>query len=218
MALKKVTKKRVAKKTMAKSTGVTATAKKRVTVKKKVAVKKRVLAKKQAVVNTTTSASPILMLEKEISTSQAKLAKAYASETALHEKNVAKLKTQLEKASAKQNLLKDRKEAALKNQAEKQTQAAKTRVVRANEALKANSAVIRGIRADLVSAKSAHIEAKKAQKKFSALEKLVAGFESSWVKAASKKRKIVRRPRKAASPKAADTSSEAVAVEEATAE
>jgi len=193
MALKKVAKKRVAKKSASKRAGVKTPTKKRA-------------AKKTASVQ-----SPVSILEKEISASQIKLGKALEKETALCEKNVAKLKTQLSKTSAKQRLQREKKKAASQNQAGKQTQAVKTKMARANDAIKATGVLVKDIRTGLQNAKSAYDQAKKAEKKFSAKEKLVAKFESDWVKAPSKKRKPVRRTRKAVAPEAVETVNEEAA-------
>lgn len=192
MALKKVTKKRVVKKAVAKSSTAKASARKR-TVKKRVA-KKAVRAAAPAPV------SPVAMFEKELAASQSKLGKACASAVIQCEKEVAKLKTQLEKAQARQTLQKERKAAASKSMSDKPTQAAKTRVARANEAMQATGVVIKDIRNAMQQARSAHAAAKQAQKKFAAMEKLLAGFERNWEKAAAKPRKTVRRVRKPAAP------------------
>ncbi|MCP5448886.1 MAG: hypothetical protein H6964_18060 [Chromatiaceae bacterium] len=111
---------------------------------------------------------------------------------------MAKLKAQLEKAQARQTLQKERKAAAAQNLADKPTQAAKTRVVRADEAIKAAGVAVKDIRTAMQEAKSALAAAKQAQKKFAAMEKLLAGFERNWGKAEAKPRKIVRRVRKPA--------------------
>jgi len=84
-------------------------------------------------------------------------------------------------------------------------------MARANDAIKATGVLVKDIRTGLQNAKSAYDQAKKAEKKFSAKEKLVAKFESDWVKAPSKKRKPVRRTRKAVAPEAVETVNEEAA-------
>ena len=214
MALKRVAKKRVAKKIVTENTDPTAAVKKRVTTKRRTTVKKRVAVKKQVPAKAANPESPIAMMEAAFSDSRANLAKAYESETAQQEKNLTKLKTQLERAIAKQNLLKERKEAALLNLTEKQTPAAKNRVARANDALKAGMLVVKETRAEIQSARAALGEAKDAQKKFSTLQKLIGGFESSYAKGTTKKRGVVRRTRKKATANATPSSSEEQAVVE----
>lgn len=154
------------------------------------ATKKRSVRKKAAA-----SVSPLVSAQNDLRKAKAQIEKLTLKEISQSEKRVERIKGQIVKAQAAQDKVRQRRQAAAEKLAAKPTAASKRAVINAREASRLATEKMRGLRAELKTAKEALSTAKLAQKKRDAKAKVLAKFEKDWEKAQNRPRKRISKKR-----------------------